>query len=683
MSPRRKRRTDAEKYEKAKESAHAYSRRRSAAGRDIGAIRKLTKSEKRTKQAFSKSLKKFALTCFPKLFFRKFSKAHLDLIKAFEAVVNEGTQQAYAMPRGSGKTTIATVAILWAIVTGKRRYCLVLACNGTEAKKILENMMTLIEISDPLNRYYPEVCQPIRALEGLPMRAKGQTCEGEQTKIQWAGTKIVFPSIKGSASSGSVVKCSGIDGGGIRGTNHVTQDGVNLRPDIVFADDLQNNKTAKSPIKCSDIHENMEGQVKGIVGEGETLAMIQTGTVIKPDDYFDQVLNHDINPDWNGVRVSMLDPMPKNMDLWAEYNAARLEEKRTKKKGIANRFYKKHRKKLDEGAKAYCDEITLKTEVSAIQHAMNLYFDNQASFWAERQNRPQVEEAGDSRIVPEDVLKKMNGFDRYWIPTQCDTITMMIDIHKDVLYYTICAFEEKSFSGYVIDYGTYPEQPDNNFRLASAKNTLGKTFPGMNEKAYVLKGLEVLEEMFFSRIYTRADGHELLLDLCLIDARYNVTDEVVYEFCYAPERRRILYPSLGEGVKATNTSYAERSKKDGVFDGHNWKLKEATKKYFITPRIIFDTNYWKSFASTRIKTEKGIAGSMELFGSNRFEHLGFANHLTSEVPKLVTAGKRTVEEWFQKPNTQNHWFDCFVGCFVAASILGVELPWDDDDGEDD
>ena len=51
---------------------------------------------------------------------------------------------------------------------------------------------------------------------------------------------------------------------------------------------------------------------------------------------------------------------------------------------------------------------------------------------------------------------------------------------------------------------------------------------------------------------------------------------------------------------------------------------------------------------------------------------------------VVTAGQgRRVLEWRPKPSkpacgergrTDNHWFDCLVGCAVAASMAGVKVP---------
>ena len=54
----------------------------------------------------------------------------------------------------------------------------------------------------------------------------------------------------------------------------------------------------------------------------------------------------------------------------------------------------------------------------------------------------------------------------------------------------------------------------------------------------------------------------------------------------------------------------------------------------------------------------------------------FAEHVTDVETYVVTAGQgRTVHEWRPKPSKpDNHWFDCLVGCAVAASMAGVKAP---------
>jgi hypothetical protein len=51
-----------------------------------------------------------------------------------------------------------------------------------------------------------------------------------------------------------------------------------------------------------------------------------------------------------------------------------------------------------------------------------------------------------------------------------------------------------------------------------------------------------------------------------------------------------------------------------------------------------------------------------------------SEHLTSEYYIKTEARGRIVDEWKQRPEQpDNHWFDCLVGCAVAASMQGVVL----------
>jgi len=67
----------------------------------------------------------------------------------------------------------------------------------------------------------------------------------------------------------------------------------------------------------------------------------------------------------------------------------------------------------------------------------------------------------------------------------------------------------------------------------------------------------------------------------------------------------------------------------------------------------------------------------EEFGEHdEFQHDQlFAEHLTAEYRVQTEARGRVVDEWkLRAGGPDNHWFDCLVGCGVAASIQGAVLP---------
>jgi len=52
----------------------------------------------------------------------------------------------------------------------------------------------------------------------------------------------------------------------------------------------------------------------------------------------------------------------------------------------------------------------------------------------------------------------------------------------------------------------------------------------------------------------------------------------------------------------------------------------------------------------------------------------FAEHMTSEYSIRTEGRGRVVDEWALRPGrAENHFWDCLVGCAVAASEQGIVL----------
>src|SRR5690606_34080050 len=121
---------------------------------------------------------------------------------------------------------------------------------------------------------------------------------------------------------------------------------------------------------------------------------------------------------------------------------------------------RRHKAEMDAGCKVsweYCYDP--KTEISAIQHAYNaLIDDGMEVFSSEFQQQPSLpEDDGEIRLHADDILEKLNNRPKGQVPTECQSITAMVDIQDKLLYYVIIAWEQ-GFNGYVLDYGAYPDQ---------------------------------------------------------------------------------------------------------------------------------------------------------------------------------------------------------------------------------
>ena len=115
---------------------------------------------------------------------------------------------------------------------------------------MLESIKTELDGNELLAEDFPEVCHPIRCLDGIANRCSGQLYQGERTHIGWTAKDIVLPTIPGSKASGAIIKVAGITGR-IRGMKFKRADGQSVRPSLVVIDDPQTDESARSLSQCA------------------------------------------------------------------------------------------------------------------------------------------------------------------------------------------------------------------------------------------------------------------------------------------------------------------------------------------------------------------------------------------------------------------------------------------------
>jgi len=658
-------------YEAMKERARQRNAMLSLSGRDIGDLP--TVADAARKERAARDFRYFCETYFPQTFHLKWSDDHLKVIAKIEQAVLEGGLFAMAMPRGSGKTSLCETACLWALVYGHREFVALVGSDEEHAAGMLESIKAELENSEILGADFPEVCHPIRSLEGIHQRASGQLYQGKQTHIGWTAREIVLPTIPGSAASGSIIRVAGITGR-IRGMKHKRVDGVSVRPSLVLIDDPQTDESARSPSQCANRERILAGAILGLAGPGKKIAGLMTLTVVRPDDLADRILDRDKHPQWQGERTKMVYAFPARDALWQRYAEIRAEGLRSDR-GIkaATEFYKQHRTAMDEGAVVAWPERFNHDELSALQHAMNLKLQNEAAFFAEYQNEPLPEvQATDDLLSADQIAAKVSGHQRGQVPLGCTRLTMFVDVQGKALFYLVAAWED-DFTGYVIDYGTEPDQKAAYFTLRDMRRTLATAAPRAGVEGAIYAGLERLIGATVAREWRRDDGAMVRIDRCLIDANWGSSTDVVYQFCRQSSLAGVLMPSHGRYVGASSIPFSDYKRKRGERIGLNWRVPVVTGKRAVR-HVVFDTNYWKSFVHARLAVPMGDPGCLSLFGSKPESHRLFAEHLTSEY-RVKTEGRgRTVDEWkLRVDGLDNHWLDCLVGAAVAASFDGAVL----------
>ena len=218
-------------YDARRERARSQQARQSQSGRDIGEIPAVL--HPRRKSACRRDFHRFCTTYLSHSFPLPFCEDHLHVISRVQTAVLAGGLFALAMPRGSGKTTLCEAAALWGLLFGHQAFVVIVALNSEAAKSLLDSIKGELESNEKLAEDFPETCYPIERLERIVNRCKGQTCQGEPTRMTWADDQIVLPTIKGSKASGAVVRAAGILGS-LRGLKHKRADGASVRPSMVF-----------------------------------------------------------------------------------------------------------------------------------------------------------------------------------------------------------------------------------------------------------------------------------------------------------------------------------------------------------------------------------------------------------------------------------------------------------------
>ena len=659
---------DAQTYSRELEQARARRAATTAAGQDIGKLPSVKDPVRR-----QEAIESYAVFCqqyFPTSYTLPWSDYHKSAAAKIQRAVSTGGMFCFAMPRGSGKTTLCEWAVLWSILSGRSPYVVLIGASEAAAERRLRNIKSQLQHNELLHQDYPGETWPIRALENSARKAEGQRYKGRNTHIEWKAKQITLGWIPEEVAlgSGARVDVSGLTGE-IRGLNYTRPDGVIQRPTLAICDDPQTRESAKSPSQSETRERIVAGDIAYLAGPQQPISIVIPCTVIYEGDLAHNLLDREKHPEFQGEVSSMVETFPTSMELWDKY--ADLYQSELREQGTtqaATEFYIEHREAMDEGGKVSWPARYREDEVSGIQHAMNLKIRDEQAFFAECQTQPLAEVADLAPITSDQVALHQSGYKRHEVPSQCQVITSMIDVQGSLLYYVTTAWDA-NYSGYVIDYGTWPEQGRRYFTLSSARKTLKRTYPG-DDEAVIFAGLTELIERIVGREYQRDDGATLRISRCLVDANWGGTSALVNQCLRQSRHAPVLTPSYGRGIKATHKPISQWQQSLGSRCGPEWVPTKAKGRQLVG--CIYDANYWKKRAHDAIGLEVGSRGSLTIYKDTAQNHRMIADHITSEVPKRSTADTRTIYEWHKKPGQDNHLWDCVVGSMLAASLSGIQ-----------
>jgi hypothetical protein len=588
---------------------------------------------------------------------------HKRAITDLQNAIEQGGNCARALPRGSGKSTLFKGALLWAILTGQKHYGLFVGATARKAKLSLRDIKTILRFNDRLAADYPEICEPIRALKGVALRARAQTAFGNPTSIQWTAERLVFPNTprltkrkikRKNPAAGAILDVEGITGD-IVGHVIVQPDGTNIRPDIALVDDPQTRESSKSATQTAFRLGVITEDVGGSAGPGESLCILVACTVMAKDDLSDQIMNRDNFPEFNSERLGMILNWPDNLKAWEEgYKKAWIRGLKAKDDGkAARRHYKRNRKILDAGAVVSWPARKGKGEVSAIQHAMNLYLRfKKKGFAAQYQNDPIDELEPVYDISVEQVAGKVNGLDRREMPENATILTGFGDINLYGFSWVIMA-SSNSFARYILDYGIFPGHGQSIWTKESK----------ISEALAISKALTNFEA-FIGSIPIMKDKDRVPFDLFSIDVGGKWM-QTVFDWINSVGRASEIEFFASRGW--SNKSYAPSKARIGR-PGDQWHKAKWPGKGKV---YVHNADYWRSDAQKGFLLPPGSPGSCSLFGKDKDRHLEFGREICSEtLIKYAKGDIRDTYEW-NEPVHRNDLLDGVTGASVGASTQGA------------
>ncbi len=599
----------------------------------------------------------FLTTYFPEKYGLGFGRDHQFMIEAFVRCARDRTWQAVLAPRGRGKSEVFKGIQVYVVLAGLVRFPLAVAATTDLAKRLYDDFKRKLANNEKLAADFPEVCYPIRALEGAPQRASRQHIDGQLTNIVWTGDYIRLPDVPGSPYGGVKMTYYGLDAA-FRGANI---DGD--RPDFIGIDDPETRESAKSIGQIADRESILLQDIVGLKSQEQNLAIIVLSTAQNRYCLSFRLADPKQFPAFSGERFGKIVKWPKNMEAWDTYIALRHADQEAGDRLLTKsvEYYRDNVEMLHADAEMITEHFVA-VEIdgvslvdSSLQEAFNQIADTSMdAYRTEYQNDPPAEDDIESnKLTAARVQSRTLKFVHREIPPSTELRTLGLDIGDRASHWTDVAWEGNAI-GSVVDYGIMET-----YGLAS--NPDAKAI-----ELAILASLEVWADDVVAKI------NPLLVLIDSGSGRGHT--QAVYEFC----RRRgaPFFPSKGWDQKRFRMPARMPEAKEPFLECWAHKLIEEQVWLYNV-----NTEWWKRWGQQRFITEPFDAGghrndgSLVLFSheEDKRRHLSFAHHIVSEEEQRIPVLGGEYKRVWKTKNRNNHWLDATALACAAAGAVGVRL----------
>ena len=247
----------------------------------------------------------------------------------------------------------------------------------------------------------------------------------------------------------------------------------------------------------------------------------------------------------------------------------------------------------------------------------------------------------------EKLAERMQQPGRGFVPSDCNTVTVGMDIGKDVCHWAAIAWRSQAI-GQVIDYGV----------VETTARYIGED-QGI---ALAVRQVADMAEAGWMR-----GTEQIPASLVFVDSGYN--SEVVYECCKA--HPLLTFPS--KGFSSSEYSRPTSVGRGTVSIGKGYHVQRLHSSGGV--RLVeFDADYWKTRLHEGYQCVPTSPGAITLFHSvEKNTHFSFAKHQTAEKKEQSFDGRKGEVVRWVKVSRNNHWLDATVLAMVAGCHAGVKL----------
>lgn len=614
-------------------------------------------------------LKLAIATYFSAAVFMGLSSYQIEMADGFEAVILRTGKKARAVRRGGLKSTLARIATAWGIINGHVRFPVLVGATDDKSNEQRDNLFRMLSTSKLLLEDFPEL---IPLLLKWKNPKKQLRLNGELLTVASKDERgcIIFPNIPGTELCEARVAAYSILATDVSGLSFVDSTGKTIRPDLLIFDDVQTPQSAKSFMQTQARENAVTTTFMGLAGLGETISAIMVCTMREANDLTARFCDRDRHPDWDGRKFPVLISEPTDKDLWTVY-AAKLREGDTPEDGLAlaTEYYSEHRADMDAGGKVAWEEDKEEGYLSALQWAMTKKNLNPDFFRCELQQDGAAPRAGLVRLSGEDLIKRLSGIERGTVPTKSSYLTAFIDSSDQVLWWMVVAWLP-DFTGWIVDYGTWPDQGSDQFYKENLHFTISQQLPGKSWEEAFAHAHNKLDEFLLTRDWRDEAGDSRTIDLLLKDwSDGDHKKRIEPQVMASPNRTRIR-PSKGFAPKpGKKPVHLYGGPRDRHTRSHWVERRSETPAH-----IQYDAGVFKTQTARRLQTTVGAPSCLLMPGTDESSLLLLAEHLTSEQSKSLVYDGSPGSVWEQIPGRDNDWWDTLVGNTAAAAVLGCSIP---------